>query len=229
MATQTAGRNSKLNFMAYLLAVSALLSGCGSKLPDDSASTTANQTAVASGSVNGLLPTNYLNPAPSTNGVPPLTSTVPPITISNSSPPSTVSAPPPQTGIVPSSVHAVFRSFGPTNGDFLFTLSVNEGPQAGFIAQGIPFNLFDDGGGTRVALYRCYNPNDGRHFVSTMANCEGLTVDGSLGYIQTAAVPEASRPLFRCFSNQGAHLETLAANECVAAGFSVELVTGYVP
>ena len=116
----------------------------------------------------------------------------------------------------------IYRLFHP-NGDHLYSANPTEGTGA-FHFEGAVFALASEGGAGRAPLYRCHQ--EGYHFLSRDAGCEGKGVDGILGYVSGA--PEAGMlPLIR--SAKGVqHLASTSDQEGPAAGYTNEGVIGYV-
>jgi hypothetical protein len=121
----------------------------------------------------------------------------------------------------------VHRSFNPSIGDHLQTLTANEGaPDWQYEAVG--FHVFANGGPQRHPLHRC-RYNDGPfHFISNGADCEGHALEGQLGF--ASDVPrDGLVPIYRCYLHGTSdHLTTTNPSECENAGFAVEAIQGYV-
>lgn len=116
-------------------------------------------------------------------------------------------------------LNMIVRSYHPTYVDHLFSLDKVEGPNAGYILEGVGFNtvhlaatqdLGRDTTSTPPAglrkVFRCYSPSRGKHYI-TNSTCELPTdvLEGSGGYLFTSANAAASGatliPIYRCRSN----------------------------
>lgn len=113
-------------------------------------------------------------------------------------------------------MNMIVRSFHPTYVDHLFSLDKVEGPNAGYILEGVGFNTVhlavtqDLGRSTNGAspaglrkIYRCLSPSRGKHYI-TNGPCDLDTdiLEGSGGYLFTNANVAASGavliPIYRC-------------------------------
>jgi hypothetical protein len=90
-----------------------------------------------------------------------------------------------------------------------------------------PFRLWAAAGPGRAALYRCFTGAD--HFFSLDPACEGTTVEGPLGWVDTARSSTMPRPLRRCY-NAGAlvHFHWLDEHCPGDPAVSEESVYGFV-
>lgn len=126
-----------------------------------------------------------------------------------------------QNGLLP-----VFRFY--KYPQHFMTRSYSEAAGAGFIFETTGFRLYQASGSGRAPLFRCFNSSNGDHFVSTQANCEGLSVEGILGYAATSQVGNLV-PLYRFYKVSTAdHLTTINYSEGVNGGYTYEGVLGYV-
>ena len=103
----------------------------------------------------------------------------------------------------------VYRFFSPNGGgggvrgEHFFTLSNTEvKTNQGWSAEGIGFYVLATADTGTAGLYRCYEPNNGFHFVSRDTNCEGYRNEGIYGYVYTAQGP-GMVPLLRFYNNDG--------------------------
>jgi hypothetical protein len=121
----------------------------------------------------------------------------------------------------------VYRFFHSSSKDHILTLSYCEG--AAFATyEGIGFKtLKTQLDADMRELYRCYASAPSDHLVSTDPNCEGLTFEGSYGWVST--IPRTGYvPLYRIYMpNWHNHLATTNAAE--GAGLVNEGILGYVP
>ncbi len=121
---------------------------------------------------------------------------------------------------------SVYRFY--KNLQHFMTRSYSEAASAGFNFETTGFHLFVNGGANRRALYRCFNPANGDHFVSTQSNCEGRRGEGILGYASTSQVA-GLLPLYRFYkANTSDHLITVNYNEGSQGGYAYEGILGYV-
>jgi hypothetical protein len=133
----------------------------------------------------------------------------------------------------PAARTAIHRLFSQTLGDHLYGTDPNEGAQSGYVLEGRNyFYLASAPAGQHVPLYRCHTPATHDHFLSTVANCEGATGQGVLGYVATTQVP-GTLPLYRLYregtGNTFYTLDTAEADNAVAQYFYARQgVTGYV-
>ncbi len=111
------------------------------------------------------------------------------------------------------------------NGEHFYSLSADEGTNAGYIYEGVGFKTFSSNANLSdvTALYRCIA--GGHHFVSTDPNCEGQANEGSYGYIFTKKIGN-SIPLYR-FYGPGDHLITTNAGEAGGV-YTPEGILGFV-
>jgi hypothetical protein len=116
--------------------------------------------------------------------------------------------------------HPIFR-FYDYNGIHLMSANLGENP-ANYFLEPVDFNLYDEGGTNRQALYRCVSGLD--RFASPDSNCEGTRSEGMLGYMSTTT----GTPIYRCYGG-GQHLITTNRAECTNNGFTVETTLGYAP
>lgn len=119
----------------------------------------------------------------------------------------------------------VFR-FQKSNGQHFYTDYFMEGQNAGFTKEGNVFSLFRKNGAGMIAIFRCYAPSYGHHFLSTDSNCEGANVEGLMGY-SSASPGTGWVPLYRFYNpTTGDHLITV--NHQSAGGYTLEGTYGYV-
>jgi len=128
-------------------------------------------------------------------------------------------------------MNMIVRSFHPTYIDHLFSLDKTEGPNAGYLLEGVGFNTVhlaasqDLGRSTSgVApaglrkVYRCLSPSRGKHYM-TNGPCDLASdvLEGSGGYLFTNANAAASGavliPIFRCRTNDH-DFATPSVEEC---------------
>lgn len=108
------------------------------------------------------------------------------------------------------------------------TRSYSEAANAGFAFETTGYHAFPSGGTGRRALYRCFSPANGDHFVSTQMNCEGFNQEGTLGYAATTS-SSGLMPLYRFYkANTADHLITVNYSEGTQGGYSYEGILGYV-
>lgn len=108
------------------------------------------------------------------------------------------------------------------------TKSYTEGANAGFTFETTGYRAFASGGSGRRALYRCYNPQSGGHFVSSSSGCEGFRQEGTLGYAANQAA-SGLVPLYRFYrANTADHLITVTFQEGLSGGYRYEGILGYV-
>lgn len=114
--------------------------------------------------------------------------------------------------------------------DHLYALDANEGVGVGYGLETFSYFFLQAASGDR-ALYRCFEPGGGHHFLSVAADCEGFQTEGVLGYVAATQLP-GTIPLYRTHDpNSGDHLYTTSAAErdhVVGLGWQYEGVTGYV-
>ncbi len=125
----------------------------------------------------------------------------------------------------------VHRSWHAGSGEHFYTTSLPEAQCCGFTLEVQDFySIYIDSHPGLVNWMRCIKPN-GMHFYTTAGNCEGTTVEGTMGYVATAQIGD-SRPLYRSYSNvTGDHFFTTSLaehNSAVAGGYVDEGVACYV-
>jgi hypothetical protein len=114
-------------------------------------------------------------------------------------------------------------------GDYLFSLSANEGPQAGYAAEGVGFNLFKSQvrNAPMQTVYRCVAQGIG-HFLSRDPSCEGRISEGPIGMIVTEPI-QGLTPVYRLTNKKtGFHLITMHPSEINHPEFNSEGVFGYL-
>lgn len=140
-------------------------------------------------------------------------------------------------------LNMIVRSYHPTYIDHLFSLDKTEGPNAGYILEGVGFNTVhlaatqDLGRSTNGVspaglrkIYRCLVPSRGRHYM-TNGPCDSASdiQEGSGGYLFTNANVAASGatliPIYRCRSNVH-DFATTSVEECNSINGSTS-VLGY--
>lgn len=108
------------------------------------------------------------------------------------------------------------------------TKSYSEAANAGFTFETTGYRAYASGGSGRHALYRCFNPGNGDHFVSTQSNCEGFNQEGTLGYASSQSA-SGLVPLYRFYkANTADHLVTVNYSEGSQGGYVYEGILGYV-
>lgn len=132
-------------------------------------------------------------------------------------------APPP----LPPNQQNVYRWFWGANNDHFHSLSATEG--SGWATyEGVGFRTYiSPPDGDMRELYRCWWYGARDHLVSTDAACEGLTFEGSYGWVST--IPRAGHvPLYRFYhSGTSNHLATTNYSE--GAAWTYQGILGYVP
>jgi len=124
----------------------------------------------------------------------------------------------------------VHRSWHPVTGEHFYTTSLEEAQCCGFQLEFQNFyRLYAGPQAQTTPFYRCVGT---MHHYTTDPNCEGLTLEGAMGYIGTAQLP-GSTALYRSYNPQnGDHFFTNSQNEhdnaVNALGFVDEGVVGYV-
>ncbi len=121
----------------------------------------------------------------------------------------------------------VYRLYN--GGSHLLTLSSSEGLDTGYVYERAAFRtLRHKEIGADRQLFRCVQ-SAGLPFLSIDSDCEGHGPGRSLGWIFPSAQPETAA-VTRCVHPAGTdHLATTNAAECVAAGYHLEGVLGFVP
>lgn len=123
----------------------------------------------------------------------------------------------------------VYRFFIDNAKDHFLTLSWSEGTNSGGTYEGIAFKVFVNPiDADMQPIYRCYWYAKSDHFVSTQSDCEGLTNEGTYGYIST--IPRSNfMALYRLWiPNWSDHISTTNLGE-VVSGVVNEGIKGYVP
>lgn len=112
--------------------------------------------------------------------------------------------------------------------DHLMSTNPTEGTSVGYVFEQQSFNLFNtDSRFPLIPVYRCRSFGD--HFMSTSANCEGVQVEGKMGYLLTSQLA-GTIPVYRFYKGTiGYHLITTYEQEGLANGFQREGILGYVP
>jgi hypothetical protein len=143
------------------------------------------------------------------------------LTISNSAP---VTTPPVTT--VPQNV-PIYRLYHPDLHDFMFSTQAYGGN--GYRYQEEAFLLLSQPVNGSLALYQCLTPN-GHHLLTTQPNCEGNTMQSTLGYVMKAGSAAFPMPIYRFnFQNRAqATWATVDYNEAQGNNDSFQLVIGYV-
>lgn len=126
----------------------------------------------------------------------------------------------------------VHRSVHSSTGEHFYTTSLAEAQSAGFNLEAQDF--YDIYIATHPGLtgwQRCLKAN-GKHFYTMSANCEGQTVEGTMGYVASTQIGD-SRPLYRSFRGQnGDHFYTTSLaehnNAIASSGYADEGVACYV-
>ncbi len=131
----------------------------------------------------------------------------------------------------------IYRSYYAPSGDHFFSPSQSEGPNAGYVDEGIRFYLYS--GPCQWGLnpfFRLLNTQSGEHFY-TQSTLErdtllgaGWSGEGEIGCIANAAVCDAVT-LFRLVQPYGKHMFTTSTVErdaLLAAGWMLEGPAGYV-
>jgi hypothetical protein len=127
----------------------------------------------------------------------------------------------------------VHRSVHPVTGEHFYTSSLDEAQCCGFqLEQANFFQLYAGPHAGLAPFHRCYAPG-GFHFYTQDPGCEGLVLEGVLGFIATAGGTAGSVPLYRLYlSSNGDHFFTTSAAERDNAintfGYISEGVAGYV-
>jgi hypothetical protein len=128
----------------------------------------------------------------------------------------------------------VYRYFRGHSQDYLFSTHPSDFKDRTSRFEGIAFALYDKDLPSRTPLYSC-SADEGCHFLSKEASCEGKTVLGRIGYIALKASNEDAKTLYRCFrtltskTNHWRSLATTDPNECIKNGFTIEGELGYLP
>jgi hypothetical protein len=124
----------------------------------------------------------------------------------------------------------VHRWYHPVQGEHFYSTDPNEGFCCGFQLEALNyFRLYAGQQPNTTGFYRCLGGN-GFHHYTTDPNCEGLQVEGLMGFIGTIDLPGATE-LYRSYHGGGDHFFTTSADEhagAVAAGYIDEGVVGYV-
>jgi hypothetical protein len=127
----------------------------------------------------------------------------------------------------------IHRWYQPMTGEHFYSTDANEGYCCGYQMEVMNFfQLYSGAHPMLTAFYRCYNAGNGMHHYTTDSNCEGLTVEGVIGYIGTASLP-GSTALYRSYNPMnGDHFFTNSMAEHDYAvdslGFTDEGIVGYV-
>jgi hypothetical protein len=138
----------------------------------------------------------------------------------------------------------IVRSYHPTFVDHLFSLDKTEGPNAGYILEGVGFSTvhlaatqdlgrsLDSVAPTGLTkVYRCYSAARGKHYITTSPTCDvGTdTFEGSGGYLfsnpSTPASGAVRIPIYRCRTSVH-DFATPALSECQSVGGST-VILGY--
>ncbi|MCX4241510.1 MopE-related protein [Paraliomyxa miuraensis] len=128
---------------------------------------------------------------------------------------------------------SVHRFVHPTTGEHFYTASLAEGQGAGFSLEVASyFELYAGAHAGLTAFHRCYQPG-GFHLYTQDPGCEGLQLEGVLGYIATGAGTAGSIPLYRLYrAANGDHFYTTSAaerdNAIASFGYVGEGTAGYV-
>jgi hypothetical protein len=124
----------------------------------------------------------------------------------------------------------MYRFYRATTGEHFYTATFSEGVNAGFKSEGIGFRFYDTSAIGRIPIYRCLGA--GWHFISTLSNCEGTTVEGQYGWIDSGQLT-GTVALKRFYRTAGGdHFYTTDAAEeaeIQTHGYVFEFVVGYVP
>ena len=113
-----------------------------------------------------------------------------------------------------SGTQKIFRGVNFRTGDVLTTKSQGEGGGFGYVDQPSgAITVFSTGGSSRKEIFRCFAFN---HTISLNSSCDGLSNEGSLGFVEKTSVSGASRSVFAC-SNGASRFLTTTQNECAGA------------
>ena len=125
----------------------------------------------------------------------------------------------------------VYRSYSDGSGDHLYSLDANEGPNAGYRAEGTAFRTYRNQVDGTVPLYRFSLGSD--HFYTTSENGEGCAciAEGHVGYVATSGNVCGAAAIHRLYSGgAGDHFYTTSADESDFAqtvGYVYEFIAGY--
>jgi hypothetical protein len=125
----------------------------------------------------------------------------------------------------------VDRSYDATSGLHFYTTTDSEASCCGYaVEQYDDYYLYAEAQTGLVPFYRCSTAS-GAHLYTTDPACEGQTVEGSMGWIATAAVC-GSVPLYGLHdATTGDHLYTTSSTEAASAesgGYVLDGTAGYV-
>lgn len=118
----------------------------------------------------------------------------------------------------------VFRFF--KAGNYLMTLNVTEGFNAGYSPEGVGFVVFANSKPESMRpIYRCFTGH--HHFISNQAHCEGTTGEGLLGYLLKNPGPNTA-PVYRFYKAEtNQHLITTNVSEALQNNFVQEMILGH--
>lgn len=123
----------------------------------------------------------------------------------------------------------VYRFFLENTKDHFLTMSWSEGTAAGGKYEGVAFTVYLNPIDANMRpLYRCYWPGASDHLVSTQSDCEGLTFEGTYGYVSSIERPGFTALYRMWMPDWTNHLSTTNPNEA-NSGVHIEGVQGYVP
>ncbi len=127
----------------------------------------------------------------------------------------------------------IHRSLHPGTGEHFYTANFGEAQCCGFVLEAANFyQLYSGPHAGLVPFHRCIGPS-GFHFYTQDPGCEGLMLEGVMGYIASAGGTAGSVPLYRLYlSSNGDHFYTVSAaerdNAVASFGYIDEGVAGYV-
>ena len=124
----------------------------------------------------------------------------------------------------------VHRSYNGNSGEHFYTTSASEAECCGFTLEAADyFFIYTGPHPGLVGLQRCLGGNGFHHYTTDPA-CEGLTLEGTIGYVAPSPLAGA-RPLYRSFFSSGDHFFTINEAEhrnAVASGAADEGIAAYV-
>ncbi len=179
-------------------------------------------TGLCAGDDRAIQSQKYIQPQSAITAPPPVVVAPVPVVVN---PPVVVDTPAAVAPVLPPAEIQIYRKR--SGSDYLATPDESEGAAYGYATESV-FRFFANADSGTRAIYRC--SGSGGHFVSTMSNCEGQSVEGILAYLSISNNSAGTlRPIYRIRTSAGNKLISYYENEGQAYGCVSEGLIGYGP